>query len=162
MIVLVSVNTSCHISLSIGTCWGCFFWNRTFEYFRLLYIYICLGIKFREVLRWRIIPFSEEGLWACCKCKLSPSLVSGSVTGSRLLTISQLLLATCNLCSLQKSLCSEQVSHLSVVRRLCLLNILFTICLAAKHRTYLRANNAPDHHIPMLKRSLLILLGGWQ
>lgn len=36
----------------------------------------------------------------------------------------------------------------------CLLNILFTIWLAAKHSTHLWASNAPDHHIPNLKRSL--------
>lgn len=119
LIILVSVNTSCHISPSVGTCWGCWIWNHPLEYFVLLYICMCLETKFREVLWWQIAQLSEEDLWACCRCKLSPSLVSGSITGSRLLTISQLLLATCNLCFLQKALCSEQASHLTVVRRLC-------------------------------------------
>lgn len=122
VIILVSVNISCYINLSIGTCWGCFIWNHPSEYFVLLCICICLGTKCIEVLWWQIPQFSEEseeGLWACCKCKLSPSLVSGSVTRSRLLTLSQLLLATCNLCFLPKSLCSVQASHLTVVRRLC-------------------------------------------
>ena len=84
----------------------------------LLCICICLGTKFTEVLWWQIPRFSEEGLWACCKCKLSPALVSGSATRSRLLPLSQLLLATHNLCLPPQSLCSEQASHLAVVRRL--------------------------------------------
>ena len=84
----------------------------------LLCTCICLGTKFAEVLWWQIPRFSEAGLWACCKRKLSPALVSGSVTRSRLLTLAQLLLATCNLCLPLQSLCSEQASHLAVVRRL--------------------------------------------
>lgn len=84
----------------------------------LLCICVCLRTKFPEVLWWQIPWFSEEGLWVCCKCKLSPVLVSGSATSSRLLPLSQLLLAACNLCLPPQSLCSEQASHLAVVGRL--------------------------------------------
>lgn len=119
MTILTPVNISCHTHLPVGTCWGYFTWNRPFETLVLLSICMCLASEFREVLWWQTAQFSEEGLWKCCKCKLPPSLGSGSVTGSRLLTISQLPLATQNLCFLQKSLCSEQAGHLTVVRRLC-------------------------------------------
>lgn len=118
VIIVIFVCTFCHISLSIGTCWGCYIWSHPSEHFVLSCICICLGTKYVEVLddTFQVLWRGTLGPAANASC---PHLWSLVLIGSRLLTISQLLLATYNLGFLQKSLCSEQASHLTVVTRLC-------------------------------------------
>lgn len=85
------------------------------------------------------VPIS--GLWLCHRKQIVDYLPAASCHSQFVLSTEITLFWTS-----QSPHCCEKV--------VCLLNILFTIWLAAKHRTYLRANSAPDHHIPTLKRPL--------
>lgn len=91
------------------------------------------------VLQMQAVPSS--GLWLCHKKQIVDSLPAASCHLQFVLSTKIALFWTS-----QSPHCGEEV--------VCLLNVLFTIWLAAKHRTYLWTSNARDHHIPVLKRSL--------
>lgn len=85
-----------------------------------------------------------SGLWLCHRKQIVDCLPAASYHLQFVLSTAITLFWTSwSLCGCEKVMC--------------LLNILFTVWLAAKPRTYLRANNAPHHHI--LKRAFASV--GW-
>lgn len=96
------------------------------------------------LLQRQAVPIS--GLWLCHRKQIVDYLPAASCH-AQFVPSAEIILS----CTSQSPRCCEKV--------VCLLNILFTIWLAAQHRTYLRASNAPDHRMPILKR--LLASPGW-